>query len=213
MQLFLVRHGETPTNVIRRLETRVPGPDLTPKGRAQAEALAAEFVDREVDAVYVSPLVRTHQTADPLLRDRDLVAEELAGLLEIEAGELEGHDDRPAVERYHATIGAWVAGDLDRPMPGALTGRTFVDRFDAAVAHMAAVGGDVVVAVSSGAAIRAWVGMRVENVDLTFVADHVLGNTGVVELVGSPAEGWRCVSWEGAPLTAGATDPAGTGEH
>ncbi|PZF65064.1 histidine phosphatase family protein [Curtobacterium sp. MCBD17_013] len=209
MQLFLIRHGETPTNVVKRLETRVPGPDLTPTGREQADALAASFVSRRLDAVYVSPLVRTHQTAAPLLQGRDLVAVELPGLLEIEAGELEGHDDRAAVERYHGTIGAWVAGDLDRAMPGAITGRTFLDRFDGAVERIATAGDEVVVAVSSGAAIRAWVGLRVDNVDLAFVADHVLGNTGVVELQGSPDDGWTCVAWEGAGVTAGATDAAG----
>jgi broad specificity phosphatase PhoE len=211
VQLFLIRHGETPTNVAKRLETRVPGPDLTEEGRAQAARLAAALADQPLGAVYVSPLTRTHQTAAPLVAGRDLPVTQLDGLLEIEAGELEGHVDRPSVERYHDTIGAWVAGDLDRAMPGTITGRVFLDRFDDAVARIAADGHPVAAGVSSGAAIRAWVGIRAVNVDLAFVAEHVLGNTGVVELRGDPERGWTCVAWEGAPLTAGSADPAGSG--
>ena len=40
MRLFLVRHGQTHANVARRLDTAVPGLDLTDEGQAQALALA-----------------------------------------------------------------------------------------------------------------------------------------------------------------------------
>lgn len=39
MRLLLVRHGETPSNVDRLLDTAVPGPGLTRLGERQAAAL------------------------------------------------------------------------------------------------------------------------------------------------------------------------------
>ncbi|MGN6780504.1 MAG: histidine phosphatase family protein, partial [Marmoricola sp.] len=63
MRLLLLRHGETHANVSGELDTAAPGEDLTPLGQAQAEAAATVLADRDIDAVFVSVLVRTQQTA------------------------------------------------------------------------------------------------------------------------------------------------------
>lgn len=63
--LFLVRHGETHFN----LEDRIGGdPELTPRGREQAESLAEHFADRRIPLVFTSSLQRTQQTAVPIAR-------------------------------------------------------------------------------------------------------------------------------------------------
>ena len=65
--LFLARHGQTEFNV----EGRIGGdPLLTAKGRTQAEALAAHFAHTQVDWVFTSTRRRSHQTAEPVLRNR-----------------------------------------------------------------------------------------------------------------------------------------------
>ncbi len=55
-------------------------------------------------------------------------------------------------------------------------------RFDAVVEEILAAGHQRVALVAHGAIIRAWSGVRVENVDADLVARHPLRNTGYVEL-------------------------------
>ncbi len=202
MRLILIRHGQTPANVRGELETRVPGPGLTGLGEQQAQALPDQLAGRDIDAIFVSCLVRTHATAAPLAAARGLRPVELAGLREIEAGDLEGRRDRAAVEQYHDTFAAWVAGRTSVSVPGAPDGEAFFARYDGAVREVAPwlTRTGVAVVVSHGAAIRTWAGSRADNLDADFVAARPLDNTGVVELEGDPDGGWRCVVWAGEPL-------------
>ncbi|OXS29418.1 MAG: 6-phosphofructokinase [Desulfovibrio sp. MES5] len=65
--LYLVRHGQTEFNV----RGRIGGdPPLTAKGRAQAEALARHMRHKEIDWVFTSTRLRSHETAAPLLVER-----------------------------------------------------------------------------------------------------------------------------------------------
>jgi probable phosphoglycerate mutase len=84
-------------------------------------------------------------------------------------------------------------------MPGAHDGHDFLRRFDVDIA--AAAGRSEVAAVfSHGAAIRVWTAARAHNVPPTFASENELDNTGVVELTGSPEEGWTLLSWAGLPV-------------
>jgi broad specificity phosphatase PhoE len=93
--LYLVRHGESFSNVDHRHSGRPPGPPLTARGRLQAEA-AASILAASVPApalVVSSPLLRALQTAQAL-------AARLAGgvrvegdLREVGFGRWEGLDD------------------------------------------------------------------------------------------------------------------------
>nr|WP_284288846.1 histidine phosphatase family protein [Angustibacter aerolatus] len=89
MRLILVRHGQTPSNVQRLLDTAVPGADLTDLGRQQAERVPTGLADEPVEAVYASTLVRTQQTAGPLAAALGLDVQVRDGLREITAGDLE----------------------------------------------------------------------------------------------------------------------------
>jgi broad specificity phosphatase PhoE len=199
VRLLLIRHGQTPANVRGELATRAPGTGLTPLGEQQAVALAEALAGRDIDAIFVSPLVRTHLTAAPLAAARALVPVELAGLREVEAGDLEDRSDEAAVEEYQAVFGSWAAGDLSVPMPGAPDGAAFFDRFNAAVRTILDSGAATAVAVSHGAAIRAWVGGRADNIDSRFVRANRLRNTGMVEVDGDFETGWTCVGWTSDP--------------
>ena len=65
--LYLVRHGQTEFNV----RGRIGGdPPLTAKGRAQAEALAQHMRQKEINWVFTSTRLRSHETAAPLLAER-----------------------------------------------------------------------------------------------------------------------------------------------
>ncbi len=98
MNLYIVRHGETWANV----ESRYLGaldPELTDKGRQQAESLDAQLPPR-VTALVVSPLLRARQTAEILNRTRALKVQVLTGLRERHVGVFEGLTQAEAREQH-----------------------------------------------------------------------------------------------------------------
>ena len=74
MEIVIIRHAQ-PEWVKNGFS--VDNPPLTELGFQQAEALAEELRDEHFDEILVSPLVRTQQTAAPILKalDRELVIE------------------------------------------------------------------------------------------------------------------------------------------
>lgn len=210
MRLFLVRHGRTPSNVDRLLDTAFPGADLDAVGRAQAAALPGRLAGVELDALYASDLVRTQQTAAPLASERGLAPTILPGLREIAAGDQEMW---PRWDAYVGVLTDWARGDLGSARPGGESGVEFFARFDDAVAEIAASGARSAALVSHGAALRMWVGGRVGGIEPAEVAHRTLGNTAIIAIEGDPAAGWRLVSWdEGTELPDGADAPAPRGE-
>jgi broad specificity phosphatase PhoE len=214
MRLLLIRHGQTPANVLGQLDTAHPGPGLTDLGARQAAVIPEALRFDAIDTVFASTLQRTQLTAEPLAVDRGLDIRVLDGLHEIEAGTLEGRSDQASVRRYMETVFAWGSGDLEVQMPGGPDGTAFFDRFDADIA-VAAASGHTAAVFSHGAAIRVWAAARATNVPPMFAGLHDLDNTGVVELSGSPEDGWTLLSWAGVPLggmplaDADAIDPTG----
>ncbi|WP_286929595.1 MULTISPECIES: histidine phosphatase family protein [Aeromicrobium] len=214
MRLLLLRHGQTPSNVRGLLDTAAPGAELTPLGIRQAEAVPDALGERAIDAVFVSNLRRTTLTATPLAAASSLEPTSLEGLREIGAGDLEmaGHHD--AHLTYLHTAFAWARGRLAARMPGGEDGHEFLDRYDAAIADIARSGAETVLAVSHGAAIRAWTSARVGGIDVDFVERSPLPNTGLVEVQGDPRNGWTLVGWPegpvgGAHLDVRQDDPTG----
>ncbi|MGP3776532.1 histidine phosphatase family protein [Streptomyces sp. SDT5-1] len=199
MRLLLIRHGQTPSNLKRLLDSAVPGPGLTPLGLEQAAALPRALADERIDALYASTLVRTQLTAEPLAHSTGLDVTIRDGIREIAAGDLEMRGDEEAARAYLATAFAWSAGDTARRMPGAENGVETLGRFDEVVAEAAATGADTVAMVSHGAVIRTWTAARAGNVDVDFVAARPLSNTGIVALTGAPELGWELRLWEGQP--------------
>ncbi|MFF7750806.1 histidine phosphatase family protein [Streptomyces sp. NPDC007971] len=211
MRLLLIRHGQTPSNVDRLLDTAVPGPGLTPLGERQAAALPEALADEDIEALYVSPLTRTRLTAAPLAAARGLDMIIRAGLRELSAGDLEMRPgDSPEGELYLRTVFAWAAGDTALRIPGGESGTEALARFDAVIAEAAASGAGTVAVIGHGAAIRVWTAARAGNVEVAFAAARPLRNTGVVALEGSPSDGFRALSWAGAAVVpAGEGGPAG----
>ncbi|MER5506740.1 histidine phosphatase family protein [Streptomyces sp. NPDC002766] len=211
MRLLLIRHGQTPSNVEALLDTAVPGAALTALGEQQAAALPEALADEDIEALYVSTLVRTQLTAAPLAAARGLEPLVRDGIREVSAGDLEmlpGDSEHGLL--YMKTVFAWAAGETDLRMPGGESGTEALARYDAVVAEAAASGAGTVAMVSHGAAIRMWTAARADNVDVPFAAARPLRNTGVVVLEGSPEDGWKALSWAGALVTpAGEGGPAG----
>jgi len=210
MQLILIRHGQTPSNLLNLLDTAVPGPGLTPLGVQQAAAVPADLAGQPISALYVSNLVRTAQTAEPLAAALGLTPEIREGLREISAGSLEMKSDTESLTAYLLTLKAWLTGDLSARMPGADTGYEVLERFDDVVREAADKhGGGTVAMVSHGAMIRFWAGYRATNIDWSDHKYFELSNTGIVIVDGAmPAPngmgphtpgGWEISEWRGTP--------------
>ncbi|MER5600969.1 histidine phosphatase family protein [Streptomyces sp. NPDC002265] len=211
MRLLLVRHAETPANVDFLLDTTVPGPGLTALGEQQAARLPAALADEDIEAVYASTLLRAQLTAAPLAAARGIRVTVRDGIREVSAGDLErlpGESEEGL--RYMRTVFAWAAGDTWLRMPGGESGAEVLARYDAVVAEAADRDAGTVALVSHGAAIRLWTAARADNVDVPFATAHRLANTGVVILEGSPADGWKALTWAGATVApAGESGPTG----
>lgn len=215
MRLLLIRHGQTPSNVLGALDTLVPGPGLTELGLEQAAAIPDALAHEEIGAVYASVQTRAQLTAAPLAARLDLSIIVREGIREIGAGDLEMRRDREAVELYHDVSFGWAAGDLDRRMPGAENGHEVFGRFASVVEELAGTGHDTVAAVAHGQVIRAWVAAMTDNVGVEYASHHNLHNTGVIVLEGEPDAGWTALTWMGVALGGrqldddGATGPGG----
>ncbi|WP_432577584.1 histidine phosphatase family protein [Kineococcus arenarius] len=215
VRLLLVRHGQTPANVLHLLDTGVPGPGLTELGREQAASLVDTLGPEGIGAITASTQVRAQLTAAPLAAHLGLEVAVDGGLREIEAGEVEMRGDDEAVARYFAVVTAWVRGDLAAALPGAPDGHAFFERYDAAIDAAAArareAGADTLAVVSHGAAIRTWAAVRARGLSPRFVLSTGLLNTGVVDLRGDPGAGWTCETWMGAAVGRQQADAAGAG--
>ncbi len=204
MRLFLIRHGQTPSNVLGAIDTAVPGPSLTDVGQQQAKAVGALLAPHPISAVYASSQLRAQQTAQPLATHRAIDVKVRDGLREIFAGEFEMLTDRDAITSYVETCRAWVSGDLERRMPGGESGEQVFRRFDEVIDEIAQSGHENIAVVSHGAMLRTWVAHTVKNLDPRFVNSNPLPNTGVVVLTGT-TQAWSAESWLGEP--AGAVAP------
>jgi broad specificity phosphatase PhoE len=196
--LILVRHGQTASNIVHRLDSRPPGAPLTELGHQQAQTLAQTLGGVEFAAVVSSVAVRAQQTAAPLAAAVGTQVQVLDGLQETDAGVLEDREDREAHLEFVRVYGAWHAGELDARIAEGESGREVLARFVPVVQqlrqrHLQQGAGSVVL-VSHGAAIRL-VAAQLAGVDGDFAATYSLPNTAMVVLQPT-AEGWRCLQWD-----------------
>ena len=66
-----MRHGKTDWNVLHKLQGRTDIP-LNEEGRRMAEAAREQYKDINFDVCYCSPLIRARETAQILLKERDI---------------------------------------------------------------------------------------------------------------------------------------------
>jgi hypothetical protein len=211
-----VRHGQSVDNAANLIDTAVPGTGLTQLGAQQALTVATVLDGQGPFAgIFSSQLIRTEETATPLLGMLGMNAPALAGLNEIYAGAFDGASQiTPRGLLYLVAPVAWTLGFPIVPMldPGAahINGIVFDQGFTGALQTMygTAMTNPVVagngkitdVAFSSEFAIEVGTLMNVNNPDPLLMLTHPLPNTGTVVVQGSPQGGWTLVSWDGIPV-------------
>jgi len=157
--LILVRHGESAPHRPGASFALVDGhgdPELSPDGHDQAERVGARLASEPVDAIYVSSLRRTHETAAPLAARVGITPAVEPDLREVHLGEWEGGLFR---ERAAAQDPAWIRMHTEQrwdAIPGAESNESLLARCRAAVERIHAAHPDsLVVAVVHGGVIGA----------------------------------------------------------
>jgi 2,3-bisphosphoglycerate-dependent phosphoglycerate mutase len=92
-ELLIVRHGESAPAVAGQEFALTDGhgdPELAPDGRWQAVRVGERLAGEAVDAIYVTTLRRTHETAAPLAGRLGMTPVVVADLREVYLGEWEG---------------------------------------------------------------------------------------------------------------------------
>lgn len=87
--LYIMRHGRTDWNELHKMQGRTDIP-LNECGRKMAEKAREEYKDVNFDICYCSPLSRARETADILLKGRDIPIIYDDRLLEMSFGIYEG---------------------------------------------------------------------------------------------------------------------------
>ncbi len=116
--IFLIRHGETDWNRIRRFQGRSDIP-LNKEGKNQAHALALALKDKLLTAIYSSPLVRAIETARFIKvfhPSTPLFEEE--GLIEMDLGEFDGMEVGYWAAEYQDFFKTWRSTPGSLRMPG-----------------------------------------------------------------------------------------------
>ncbi len=189
-ELLLVRHGASADSLEGETFELIEGqgdPPLSEAGRHQAEQVGLRLALEPFDALYVSTLQRTAQTAAPLVARCGLTPVVDADLREVFLGEWEGGLLRQkAVDRdpLFEQVMAEERWDL---VPGAEPRQVFGGRLRAAVERIAAAhpGGRVVV-FSHGAAIGEILAQATRSAPFAFVGPD---NASISRIVVSP-ERW-----------------------
>jgi probable phosphoglycerate mutase len=103
-EILLIRHGESAPAVAGQPFPLVDGhgdPPLAPDGLVQANLVADHLGKTRIDAIYVTTLRRTAQTAAPLAARLGLTPQVCADLREVYLGEWEGGLFRQRVAQNH----------------------------------------------------------------------------------------------------------------
>jgi 2,3-bisphosphoglycerate-dependent phosphoglycerate mutase len=139
--ILLVRHGQSQPYVDGFLFDLVDGqgdPPLSADGEAQALRVCARLSSLGINAIYVSTMRRTAQTAAPLVDALGLAPTVEAGLREVHLGEWEGGVLRKNVAEGHPIALRMMTEERWDVIPGAEPAGEFTDRVRQVIERIAA---------------------------------------------------------------------------
>jgi len=116
-RLYLVRHGEAEGNAELRFLGTTDAP-LTPRGRAQAEAIGVACRALPLEAIYTSPLRRTRAVGDACAAQVGLAPLVIPELREQDFGAWENHTRTEVLADDEAALLAWERGATLAPTGG-----------------------------------------------------------------------------------------------
>lgn len=188
--ILLIRHGESQPV---RAGVEVPmldgqaDPPLDPWGEQEAERVADRLADQHLDAIYVTPLRRTQQTAAPLAARLGIEPVVEPDLREVFLGEWEGPNFRVHVSQGDPIAQRMFEEERWDVIPGAESSEALAERLRRGIERIAAAHTDRRVAVfAHGGVIGAICALATESRPFAFVAAD---NASISHLVVTP-ERW-----------------------
>lgn len=148
--ILLIRHGETQAAMRGEVFPMIDGqgdPALRSEGEAQARAVADRLAREAIDAIYVTTMQRTHQTAAPLAKALGRTPIVMPELREVFLGDWDGGEYRfRAASNDPAFVRARDSGEWGE-IPGAETTADLHARVARGLRQIAATHPDQLVAV------------------------------------------------------------------
>ena len=185
--LILVRHGESAPARLDAPAPRQDGhsdPELAPEGREQAEQLAERLALETIDAIYVTTLRRTAETAAPLAKRLGIEPQVEPDLREIYLGEWEGIAFRKHVTEQHPTAVRMFLEQRWDVIPGAESNESFATRIKRGLERIiAAHRGQRVVVVVHGGVIGQAMGLVAGTSPFVFLGAD---NASITQIVAMP---------------------------
>ena len=185
--LLIVRHGESAPARADAPAPTVDGhsdPELAPEGREQAERLGERLAHEAIDAIYVTTLQRTAQTAAPLAKRLGLEPIVEPDLREIYLGEWEGVAFRKYVAERHPIAVQMLTEQRWDAIPGAETNDEFATRVRRGLDRIiAAHPGQRVVVVVHGGVIGQLIGLVIGTSPFSFIGAD---NASISQIVAMP---------------------------
>lgn len=180
MNLYIVRHGQTEWNILERMQGSSDVP-LNQTGKHQAENVARRLTPVSLQAAYASPLSRAYETAEAIVRGRDLAIQKESALIEVGFGEWEGKHFQEMDTVYAARFSAYMEDPENHEPPRGgdhmqeriVQMNAFLQRLKQQYTH-----GENVLLVTHGFAIRILLSVIME-VPMKCMAPFFMGNTSV----------------------------------
>ena len=135
--IYIIRHGETDNNKVHRFQGRGINASINETGRQQAEAIAHALKDVPIQKVVTSSLIRTMETAEPLIEQSGAVVESYADLDEMSFGKYEGSFIHEIMDAINELQEKWTAGETDYCIEGG--GESPQEVYDRAAAKLVEV--------------------------------------------------------------------------
>lgn len=210
-RLYLVRHGETASNVEGLWQGRQGDDPLTERGRSQSQAAAEALTGSDASAIYASDLRRAVETAEIIGARLGLPVRTHSGLREYDFGELEGATTSEVLARWKGLLVQWRTDPSAKP-PGGESATDFTLRVGAALHEIVGMhNSERVIVVAHGGSISVGLAVLVGEPDNW--QDYQMTNCGISmvrlgpdrELIAfdgtSHLEGIGTTAWAGADVT------------
>jgi broad specificity phosphatase PhoE len=196
VRLYFARHGESDANRLRIFSNRDLPHGLTPTGRTQMERLAERLSGIAFAAFYVSPTVRTRQSADILSARLALNYIVTPALAEFDVGILEGQSDAASWRYYQTLLDAWlIDGDTQARVQGGESFQDIRTRFMPLIENLASDPPDgAVLLLGHGGTFMCMLPLVLGNVSVEFARERSLGQ-GEVVIAEMNGNRMRCLEW------------------
>ena len=197
-EVVVVRHGETPWNVERRVQGWEDIP-LNENGIRQAEALARHLArarqqGKQIDAIYSSDLQRARMTAEIVAQTLSLPVVVEQGVRERHFGVLQGLVFSTMEVHQPEAARIWKSRDPDAVLPEGESLRRFHERVTQAIDAIAArhIGQRVMVVSHGGAMDIIW--RHARQASLQAPREAELLNASINRIKVMP-ERWEIIEW------------------